>query len=135
MTNMKVFDSTSFELPLPQEHRFPMTKYRLLAERVRQELPEIDIKIAPAVSQKDIEAVHDKVYVNRVCSGDLSKSEIRRIGFPWSTDLVERSKRSVGATVAASEAALDEGVSVNLAGGTHHAHADFGAGFCKVLAQ
>lgn len=130
MGDMKVFDSTSFELTLPVDHRFPMRKYGLLSERVRQELPEVDVKIAPSVEHDDVIAVHKESYVERVYSGDLSKAEVRRIGFPWSRSLVERSLRSVGATVAASVAALEDGVSVNLAGGTHHAHPDFGAGYC-----
>ena len=127
---MKVFDSTSFVLPLPAHHRFPMLKYQLLSERVKSELPEIEVLIAPAASRSAIERVHDATYVDRVFSGTLAPQHQRRIGFPWSPMLVERSRRSVGATMAASKAALADGVSVNLAGGTHHAHADFGAGFC-----
>lgn len=127
---MKVFDSTSFELKLPATHRFPMLKYRLLAERVRAELPEVNILVAPKSTRTDIERIHSPAYVSQVFEGRLSKSEERRIGFPWSPSLVERSRRSAGATQAAAEAALLDGVSVNLAGGTHHAHRDFGSGFC-----
>ena len=127
---MKVFDSTSFELQLPASHRFPMLKYRLLAARVRRELPEISMLVAPASPRWDIEQVHALSYVNHVFDGSLSAADQRRIGFPWSPSLVERSRRSVGATQAASLSALLDGVSVNLAGGTHHAHHTFGSGFC-----
>ncbi len=127
---MKVFDSTSFVLPLPANHRFPMSKYQLLSERVKAELPEVEVLIAPAASRYAIERIHEATYVDKVFSGTLAPQQQRRIGFPWSKGLVERSRRSVGATMAASKAALVDGVSVNLAGGTHHAHADFGAGFC-----
>ena len=107
-----------------------MLKYQLLSDRVKAELPEIEVLIAPAASRKAIERVHTATYVERVFSGTLASQHQRRIGFPWSPGLVERSRRSVGATIAASKAAMVDGVSVNLAGGTHHAHADFGAGFC-----
>jgi acetoin utilization deacetylase AcuC-like enzyme len=127
---MKVFDSTSFELILPASHRFPMLKYRLLSARVNCELPEISMLMAPASSREDIERVHASSYVSQVFDGTLSASEERRIGFPWSPSLVERSRRSVGATQAAAHSALLDGVSVNLAGGTHHAHHEFGSGFC-----
>lgn len=102
----------------------------MLAERVRNELPEVNILVAPKSSRQDIERVHSRHYVSQVFDGTLSKSEERRIGFPWSPSLVERSRRSAGATQAAAQAALVDGVSVNLAGGTHHAHQDFGSGFC-----
>lgn len=128
--DMKVYDSTSFVLPLPDTHRFPMDKYRLLSERVKLELPEVEVLVAPAISRTAVEYVHDKKYVADVFDGRLDAQAQRRIGFPWSKGLVERSRRSVGATVAASHAALTDGVSVNLAGGTHHAHHDFGSGFC-----
>ena len=130
MPLMKVFDSTLFELELPESHRFPMRKYRLLAERVRAELPEVNVLTAPAIERTLIESVHTRDYVSRVFEGHLSQSEQRRIGFPGSKSLVERSRRSAGATNAAASAALEDGVSVNLAGGTHHAHSDFGSGFC-----
>ena len=130
MDTMKVYDSTSFVLPLPDGHRFPMDKYQLLSERVHGELPEIEVLTAPAASWDAIKRVHDHTYVKHVSRGTLTAREQRRIGFPWSLGLVERSRRSVGATMAASTAALSDGISVNLAGGTHHAHRDFGAGFC-----
>ncbi len=129
---MKLFYCDHFVLPLPDGHRFPMRKYSLLRERVI-ELgivdPE-DLQVPDPVSSVDLERVHDPKYVRRVVEGSLSAKEIRRIGFPGSPELVERSRRSAGGTVAASRAALADGVSVNLAGGTHHAAAASGEGFC-----
>ena len=74
--------------------------------------------------------VHTSEYLDKVKSGTLSEKEIRRLGFPWSPQLVERSRRSVGGTLAACRAALQEGMAANLAGGTHHAHADYASGYC-----
>ncbi len=109
-----------------------MQKYSLLRERVI-ELAIVDpddLQVPDPVSHADLERVHDPNYVRRVVEGSLSAKEIRRIGFPWSPELVERSRRSAGGTVAASRAALADGASVNLAGGTHHAAAASGEGFC-----
>ncbi|WP_322513127.1 histone deacetylase, partial [Chloroflexus sp.] len=78
----------------------------------------------------ELARAHTKAYIERVLNGQLSSAELRRIGFPWSPQMVERSRRSVGATIAACRVALSEGVGVNLAGGTHHAFADAGAGYC-----
>lgn len=89
-----------------------------------------DLLVPDPVSRADLERAHDPNYVRRVIDGSLSAREIRRIGFPWSPELVERSRRSAGGTVAASRAALADGASVNLAGGTHHAAAASGEGFC-----
>ncbi len=109
-----------------------MRKYSLLRERVIElgiVEPE-DLLVPDPVSHADLERAHDPNYVRRVIDGSLSAKEIRRIGFPWSPELVERSRRSAGGTVAASRAALADGASVNLAGGTHHAAAASGEGFC-----
>lgn len=109
-----------------------MVKYRLLYESVIEFAAQHGIEIAPAESASDeqIRLVHDAEYFRRVVAGELSDLEMRRIGFPWSPQLVERSRRSTGATIAASRAALNDGVAVNLAGGTHHAFADRGQGYC-----
>lgn len=129
---MKVFYCDHFVLPLPEGHRFPMRKYALLRERVIALgiVESEDLHIPDPVSDAEIERAHDREYVRRVVEGSLSANEIQRIGFPWSAELVERSRRSAGGTVAASRAALADGVSVNLAGGTHHASAASGEGFC-----
>jgi acetoin utilization deacetylase AcuC-like enzyme len=86
--------------------------------------------VPEAATSQALERVHTTDYVARVTQGELTREEIRRIGFPWSRALVERSRRSVGGTLAAGGAALEDGVSVNLAGGTHHAFVDHGEGFC-----
>ncbi|MCH1570365.1 MAG: histone deacetylase [Longimicrobiales bacterium] len=118
-----------FVLPLPDHHRFPMEKYRLLRERVASD-GRIQLEIPEAATNHDLTRVHTAEYVARVTSGGLARDEIRRIGFPWSLELVERSRRSTGGTIHAAERAHRDGISVNLAGGTHHAFADGGEGFC-----
>ncbi|TSE19847.1 Histone deacetylase-like amidohydrolase [Tepidimonas alkaliphilus] len=128
---MLVFYATEFVLPLPPGHRFPMEKYRLLRDalaadaafRLRQALPASDGELALA---------HTPAYIEAVQQGTLPAAAQREIGFPWSPAMVERARRSVGATVQAARAALldAEGVAANIAGGTHHAYADKGGGFC-----
>jgi acetoin utilization deacetylase AcuC-like enzyme len=129
---MKAFYCDHFVLPLPEGHRFPMEKYRLLRERVLAEkIIDPDDLIEPqAVTGDDLRRAHDPRYVQRVLLGQLTDVEIRRLGFPWSPALVERSRRSSGGTLAACRAALTDGVAANLAGGTHHAGYDFAEGFC-----
>lgn len=107
-----------------------MDKYRLLRTRVASELPAVRLSEPMAVSDEMLALAHDPDYIARLVCGDLSRKEQTAIGFPWSPQMVERSRRSAGATVMACERALTEGVAVNLAGGTHHAHADRGEGFC-----
>jgi acetoin utilization deacetylase AcuC-like enzyme len=121
-----------FELPLPPGHRFPMAKYRLLRDRVLADpVHHSDVLlIPPAASVEQLCLAHDPGYVQRVMGGELTESEIKRIGFPWSPEMVERSRRSSGATLAAARSALKQGVAVNMAGGTHHAMQDCGEGFC-----
>ncbi|MEK8033687.1 histone deacetylase [Ideonella sp. DXS29W] len=127
---MRAFTSDHFVLPLPEGHRFPMPKYRLLRDRVAAELPQIRLEEAPAASDGELALAHDPVYVTAVADGLLSPAAQREIGFPWSPRMAERARRSVGATIAAARTALVEGVSANLAGGTHHASADKGSGYC-----
>ena len=129
---MKLFYSDVFELPLPAGHRFPMAKYRLLRERVDRELTArgAELQLPPAATDRQILQVHTREYLDKIKYGGLSKLEQRRIGFPWSLKMVERSRRSTGATIAAAQTAIAEGISINMAGGTHHAFADRGQGFC-----
>jgi len=129
---VKAFYSDHFVLPLPEGHKFPMAKYSRLRERILAEgivAPE-DLHEAPLASLDDLRLVHDPGYVDAVANGTVRPEIQRRIGFPWSPQMVERSRRSVGATIAAARAALDDGMAANLAGGTHHAFADRGEGFC-----
>jgi acetoin utilization deacetylase AcuC-like enzyme len=127
---MLAYYSDTFVLPLPAGHRFPMQKYRLLRDEVAMQMPAVRLVEAPAVTAAELALAHAPGYVQAVLEGRLSAAEQREIGFPWSPAMAERSCRSVGATVAAARAALSEGVAVNLAGGTHHASADCGSGFC-----
>jgi acetoin utilization deacetylase AcuC-like enzyme len=129
---MQAFYTDQFALPLPPDHRFPMQKYALLREQVVAHglvTPE-NLRIPEAATDEQILRAHDADYLERVKSGGLTRQELRRIGFPWSPEMVERSRRSSGATIGACRAALAEGVAVNLAGGTHHAFSDHGEGFC-----
>lgn len=126
---MHAFYCDHFVLPLPEGHRFPMRKYALLRERVGRD-PRIRLQVPDAVDDDALERVHSRAYLDAVRDGMLDRAAQRRIGFPWSPGLVERSRRSVGGTVAAARSALAEGVAVNLAGGTHHAFPDRGEGFC-----
>jgi acetoin utilization deacetylase AcuC-like enzyme len=129
---VKAFYSDRFVLPLPDGHKFPMAKYSGLRERILAEAilrPE-DLREAPAAAWEDVRLVHTAAYVDAVASGTLPKEMQRRIGFPWSPEMVERSRRSVGATIAAAHAALDDGAAANLAGGTHHSFAGRGEGYC-----
>lgn len=129
---MKAFYCDDFVLPLPEGHRFPMQKYNLLRQRVMQEgiVAPVDMCVPEAATDTQILRCHDQDYLDKVKFGGLSAKEIRRIGFPWSPELVERSRRSSGATIAACLSAFAEGTAVNLAGGTHHACRDHGEGFC-----
>ncbi|MBA3597482.1 MAG: histone deacetylase [Methylibium sp.] len=127
---MQAYYSDHFVLPLPVGHRFPMAKYALLRERIAAELPAVRLIEAPVASDGELALAHEPSYVEAVTRGLLAPALQREIGFPWSERMVERSRRSVGATIAAARAALREGVAANLAGGTHHAQAGRGAGYC-----
>ena len=129
---MRAFYSDHFVLPLPEGHKFPMAKYSRLRERILVEgiISPNDLYEAPLATIDDLHLAHAPEYVDAVLTGTVPHEIQRRIGFPWSPQMVERSRRSVGATIAAAHAALDDGVAANLAGGTHHAFADRGEGFC-----
>jgi acetoin utilization deacetylase AcuC-like enzyme len=124
------FHATQFALTLPQGHRFPMAKYRLLRERLAAELPEIELVQAQAATDAQLCRVHTSAYIRAISEGSIDPKAMREIGFPWSPEMAERARRSVGATIAACHAAWHEGISGNIAGGTHHAFADKGSGFC-----
>ena len=129
---MQVFYSDPFSFPLPLEHRFPLAKYRLLRERVGQ-LPAnsgAELVLSPRAQRDELLLVHDAAYVDDFAAGRLDKLAMQRIGFPWSPELVERTLRSTGATIAATRAALHDGGAIHLAGGTHHARRGQGAGYC-----
>ncbi|MCD4687018.1 MAG: histone deacetylase [Anaerolineae bacterium] len=130
---MQAFYADHFVLPLPEDHRFPMRKYAMLREQAVATgiLAPHELRVPEAATDEQLLRVHDADYLRKVTTGTLTEKEIRRMGFPWSPQLVERSRRSVGGTISACRAALDgDGIAVTLAGGTHHAHVDFGSGFC-----
>ncbi|MCI0396771.1 MAG: histone deacetylase [Chloroflexi bacterium] len=129
---MKIFSHDRFLLPLPAGHRFPASKYALLRERIAAAglVPPENLLVAPAATDEEITRAHDPDYLRRVKEGLLTPQEVRRIGFPWSPQMVERSLRSAGSTIAAGRAALADGLAINLGGGTHHAGRDYGQGFC-----
>ncbi|HSD33275.1 MAG TPA: histone deacetylase [Gemmatimonadales bacterium] len=126
---MKAYYTDQFVLPLPDGHRFPMAKYGMLRARVAAARL-ASLEVPAAAADHDLERVHTPDYVRRVSSGTLDPAARRAIGFPWSPGMVERARRSVGATLAAARQALVDGLAVNLAGGTHHAFPDHGEGFC-----
>jgi acetoin utilization deacetylase AcuC-like enzyme len=127
-----IFYTDQFLVPLPAGHRFPMAKYALLRERLLTTgaVPDDGFAVPPAASDTELTLVHTTSYVREVVDGTLDATRLRRIGLPWSAGLVERSRRSVGATIAASRWAADRGLGITLAGGTHHAFANRGEGFC-----
>jgi len=129
---MKLFYCDEFVLPLPPGHRFPMEKYRLLREALAAsgQFSADDFCVPDAATNAELTRAHAPDYVRRMECGELSAAEVRAIGFPWSPQMVERSRRSSGATLSACRAALEDGVAANLAGGTHHAFHDRGEGFC-----
>lgn len=129
---MNIYYADHFVLPLPEGHRFPMGKYRRLRERLHEAPGGYTAHEALAASDGELALAHTPTYVTAVTEGLLGEAQQREIGFPWSEFMVERARRSVGATIAAARVALQggEGVAANLAGGTHHAYADKGSGYC-----
>jgi acetoin utilization deacetylase AcuC-like enzyme len=120
------------ELPLPRGHRFPAGKYRLLRAAMEREeiLPRSSLVTSPSASEADLLRAHGAGYVTAMLEGSIAGDIMRRIGLPWNETLVRRSRAAVGGSVAAARSALSTGISGQLAGGTHHAHRDFGSGFC-----
>jgi acetoin utilization deacetylase AcuC-like enzyme len=120
------------DLPLPPGHRFPSGKYRMLRETVLAEaiLGDWALVPSPPAERSDLARAHGADYLAAVFEGTLDDTAQRRIGLPWSETLLARSRATVGGSMAAARAALRDGLSGQLAGGTHHAHRDFGSGFC-----
>lgn len=130
---MRLFPSDRYPLPLPEGHRFPAAKYAALRRRLEGHAAAgapLRFIEPHAATDEELLRVHERAYVGRVLAGTLSAEEVRRIGFPWSPALVERSLRSTGAAVDAAAAALEDGAAASLAGGTHHAGTHWGEGFC-----
>jgi acetoin utilization deacetylase AcuC-like enzyme len=129
---MKCCYHPGYHVPLPSGHPFPKSKYLLLKNRLLAEglLTEGDILTPQPVDRATIELIHCPRYVDQLESGCLSVQEERRLGLPWSPALWERSRLAAGGTLRTARAALETGMAANLAGGTHHAFADHGEGFC-----
>ena len=126
---MRVWAHDRFGIPLPDGHRFPITKYARLRERV-EALGLATVDVPEAAPWEDLARVHGAAYLERVRTGKLGVREIRGLGLPWSPQLVERGRRSSWGTVEAARDALRDGYGMNLGGGTHHAGPDAGRGFC-----
>ncbi len=127
---MNIYFAATHIQKLPDGHRFPMGKYELLRQRLAAELPELALHLAPEASDGELALAHTPDYIDAVTQGLLSPEQLREIGFPWSEGMVERARRSVAATICAARTALKHGIAANLAGGTHHAYAHKGGGFC-----
>ncbi len=127
---MNIYFAATHIQKLPDGHRFPMGKYELLRQRLAAELPELALHLAPEASDGELALAHTPDYIDAGTQGLLSPEQLREIGFPWSEGMVERARRSVAATICAARTALKHGIAANLAGGTHHAYAHKGGGFC-----
>lgn len=132
MAPVRAWSSARFGVPLPAGHRFPIEKYALVRDLIvrRGLLPPERVEEPGRARREDLALAHDRAYLDAVDHGTLDPVATRRLGFPWSPDLRERSYRTVQGTVEAARDALADGAGVNLAGGTHHAFADRGEGFC-----
>ena len=134
--HLQAFYADQFVLPLPEGHRFPMRKYGLLRDWLTQNLPQVQLQVAPAATDGQLALCHTPDYIQAISSGSISPSAMREIGFPWSLAMAERARRSVGASIEAARVSLGllgskpAGIAANLAGGTHHSYASKGGGFC-----
>ena len=129
---MRAFFCDTYEIPLPPGHRFPLPKYRLLRQRLLEAgvLRSSELEESALIDRATLLYAHTPEYLEAVFSGALSEPEQRRMGFPWSEGLLARSRASCFGTLEAAREALRDGFAGNLAGGTHHAFADRGNGFC-----
>src|SRR5215475_5067884 len=124
LCGVEVWSHDRWGIPLPAGHKFPISKYGLLRERV-EAAGLASVREAEPVPWEWLAAVHDAGLLERIRSGTLTLREQRGLGLPWSDVLVERGRRSVGGTLGAAERAFEAGISMNLGGGTHHAGRDF----------
>ena len=127
---LHAWSSAAYTFPLPAGHRFPIEKYALLRDAVIAEGVVTHVHEPERATREELARVHTDDYIDRLTSGALTDAELRVLGFPWSPALVERSYRAVGGTLHAARSAQQNGVAINLAGGTHHAFPDRGEGFC-----
>jgi acetoin utilization deacetylase AcuC-like enzyme len=129
---MKIFYSDLYTLPLPNDHRFPIEKYRMLRDSLveHQIIRSEQLFESPQATEEELCLAHSPSYVRSMQDGSVELQMIKRIGFPWSYNLYLRSCATVGGALAAAKSALQDGIAGNLAGGTHHAHFDRGEGYC-----
>jgi len=126
-----VFHPIYSQLSLPPRHRFPIQKYRGIYDALLERRVSESAFFTPnAVSVEDLMQVYDRNYVSDLVRGDLDPKAMRRIGFPWSEQLIQRSLTAVGGTIKTAELAVQHQLALNLTGGYHHAFANFGSGFC-----
>lgn len=120
------------KLELPEGHRYPIMKYQYLYEEVRRGVQAEWVQFfePQALSIEAIKRVHDAEYVDLLAQGIMPAAKMRRIGFPWSEALITRTLTSAAGTLLTAEKALEHGIALHLSGGYHHAHKDFGSGFC-----
>lgn len=131
-SGIEIFFSDDFDLALPPGHRFPGTKYGMLRRMLIEGriAPPDGLAASPLMPIHDVQIAHDQNYIAGIETGSISASAMRRIGFPWSAQVARRARATLGGALAAARSALRNGFSGQLAGGTHHAHRDFGAGYC-----
>ena len=129
---MHVFYTPRYYADIGEHHIFPIRKFELVRDRLLSEgtISQGDLVEPQPANLEDVLLVHTEDYVLRLCAGELSPREVRRLGLPWSTSLVQRSFYAVGGTIAAARSAVVNGIGSNLAGGTHHSFPDHGEGFC-----
>ncbi|AFZ54214.1 histone deacetylase [Cyanobacterium aponinum UTEX 3222] len=130
--NLPVVYHSDYVTPLPEQHRFPMPKFKLLYELLlKDQIITQESTYKPTIANdKLLQLVHNETYVSQFCDGTLDDKSKRRIGLPWSEGLVKRTCTAVGGTILTVQLALEHGICCNLAGGTHHAFPDYGSGFC-----
>jgi acetoin utilization deacetylase AcuC-like enzyme len=131
---VRLFYADTYAIPLPDGHRFPRSKNRLLRETLLRDgiVPAKRFALSPLATRAEIIRVHSADYADGFLGGTLPREMMRRIGMPWSEAYVQRAMATMGGAVAAMRSAVEHGFSGQLAGGTHHAHADFGSGYCAL---
>ena len=129
---MRVSYAPGYYATIPNEHIFPMKKFKGLHQYLLDEdiICEDEVVAPSMVDMTNLMTVHSPRYSNGIMEGSLSKKELRRLGLPWSKKLAVRSRLAVQGTINAAIMALQDGIAGNLAGGTHHAMPDYGEGFC-----
>jgi acetoin utilization deacetylase AcuC-like enzyme len=130
--HMHLYYADVFNIPLPSGHRFPGEKYRLLREALLHQgiIAPWQLELSPQASRADLLRAHDPGYVDAFLAGSLPAEAMRQIGMPWSEHLVHRTLATMGGAVASMRDAFGQGFCAQLSGGTHHAHADSGSGYC-----